>query len=361
MKLAHAAAAKSSSSAISSPLWTARGGDERRRAVELARRPRARRRLERLERPRAEHAEAPRVREVVVGRPARELEQLVERRRVDRARLVGLLRAPRADQLVELHASGGYLAAPSTPALMPTGREPAVALAREVDGRRGAARAQPRPARRRRRPHARGPARAQGRLAAAHRPRGARPARLARRLPVQPRRRPATPSTPPHAIVTEPAGVRALALGRPAPALGARARPRPPGAARARPRRHPGRAGHGARHRRGARSPRSRGSSPRTSTLRRFRTNLHLELDAEPWAELGWAGARSSSRAACGSTVDGPCERCAIPTRDPDTQEKWPELLQHLAAAHGQNFGLLARVRVPGRVAAGEQVRIVTA
>ena len=58
--------------------------------------------------------------------------------------------------------------------------------------------------------------------------------------------------------------------------------------------------------------------------------------------------------------VDHPCERCAIPTRDPDTREKWPELLQHLTAAHGQDFGLLARVRVPGRVAAGEQVRIVT-
>ena len=25
--------------------------------------------------------------------------------------------------------------------------------------------------------------------------------------------------------------------------------------------------------------------------IRRFRPNLHLELDAEPWAEEGWAGA----------------------------------------------------------------------
>jgi uncharacterized protein YcbX len=58
--------------------------------------------------------------------------------------------------------------------------------------------------------------------------------------------------------------------------------------------------------------------------------------------------------------VDGTCERCAIPTRDPGTQEKWPGLLQHLAAEHGQDFGLLARVVVPGRVHAGEQVRIRT-
>ena len=58
--------------------------------------------------------------------------------------------------------------------------------------------------------------------------------------------------------------------------------------------------------------------------------------------------------------VDHACERCAIPTRDPDTQEKWPGLLKHLTAEHGQDFGLLARVVTAGRVHAGEQVRIRT-
>lgn len=93
---------------------------------------------------------------------------------------------------------------------------------------------------------------------------------------------------------------------------------------------------------------------------RRFRTNLHLELDAEPWAELAWAGAEIALAGGVRLRVDGVCERCAIPTRDPDTQEKWPELLKHLTAAHGQDFGVLARVRTPGRVHAGEEVRIVT-
>jgi uncharacterized protein YcbX len=91
---------------------------------------------------------------------------------------------------------------------------------------------------------------------------------------------------------------------------------------------------------------------------RRFRTNLHLELDAEPWAELAWAGAGIELDGGVRLRVDGACERCAIPTRDPDTQEKWPELLKHLTAEHGQDFGLLARVEAPGRVHAGEQVRI---
>jgi uncharacterized protein YcbX len=93
---------------------------------------------------------------------------------------------------------------------------------------------------------------------------------------------------------------------------------------------------------------------------RRFRPNLHLELDAEPWAEAGWAGAEIELEGGVRLRVDGPCERCAIPTRDPDTQEKWPELLKHLTAEHGQDFGLLARVVVPGRVHAGGQVRIRT-
>ena len=93
---------------------------------------------------------------------------------------------------------------------------------------------------------------------------------------------------------------------------------------------------------------------------RRFRTNLHLELDAEPWAELAWAGAQIELEGGVRLRIDHACERCAIPTRDPDTQEKWPQLLRHLTAEHGQDFGLLARVRVSGRVYAGESVRIVT-
>ena len=53
-----------------------------------------------------------------------------------------------------------------------------------------------------------------------------------------------------------------------------------------------------------------------------------------------------------------PCVRCAIPTRDPDTQRKWPELLRHLAARHETLFGINARVLQAGRIAAGEKLRI---
>jgi uncharacterized protein YcbX len=87
---------------------------------------------------------------------------------------------------------------------------------------------------------------------------------------------------------------------------------------------------------------------------------VHLELGAEPWAERGWAGGSIELEGGVRLTIDGSCGRCAIPTRDPDTREKWPELLRHLASEHGTEFGVLARVVVRGRVFAGEPVRVVT-
>ena len=53
----------------------------------------------------AEHAEPPRVREVVVRRPAGELEQFSEHRRVDRARAERLVRPASPDSLLDLHAT----------------------------------------------------------------------------------------------------------------------------------------------------------------------------------------------------------------------------------------------------------------
>ena len=86
--------------------------------------------------------------------------------------------------------------------------------------------------------------------------------------------------------------------------------------------------------------------------LRRFRTNLHLEMDAPAWAELGWEGAELAFEGGVRLRLLHPCARCAIPTRDPDTQVKWPQLLKHLTARHGMCFGINARVIAGGRVAA---------
>jgi uncharacterized protein YcbX len=93
--------------------------------------------------------------------------------------------------------------------------------------------------------------------------------------------------------------------------------------------------------------------------LRRFRTNLHLELDGvAAWEEHGWKGATLHFSGGVVVRLLHPCERCAIPTRDPDTQAKWPGLLRHLAARHDTHFGMNARVLQAGRIAAGETVTI---
>jgi uncharacterized protein YcbX len=92
--------------------------------------------------------------------------------------------------------------------------------------------------------------------------------------------------------------------------------------------------------------------------LRRFRTNVHLEIDAAPWSELGWEGGELAFSGGVRLRFLHPCVRCAIPTRDPDTQAKWPALLKHLTAAHDQVFGINARVITGGRLAVGERAEL---
>lgn len=92
--------------------------------------------------------------------------------------------------------------------------------------------------------------------------------------------------------------------------------------------------------------------------LRRFRPNVHLDLDAPAWAESDWQGRRATFAGGVVLRLLHPCERCGIPGRDPDDQSRWPELLRHLARTHGNVFGINARVEVPGTIADGEEVTI---
>ena len=92
--------------------------------------------------------------------------------------------------------------------------------------------------------------------------------------------------------------------------------------------------------------------------LRRFRTNIHVELDAEPFAEEAWEGGRLRVGDAELELLH-PCERCAIPTRDPDTQEKWAPLLRHLFARHSGWFGINARATASNTIRVGDRVEVV--
>ncbi len=88
---------------------------------------------------------------------------------------------------------------------------------------------------------------------------------------------------------------------------------------------------------------------------RRWRTNVHLELDADAFAEEAWEG-RTVTIGEASFTLLHPCVRCAIPTRDPDTQEKFAPLLRHLTREHGGLFGMNARAHGPARIAVGDAV-----
>jgi uncharacterized protein len=90
----------------------------------------------------------------------------------------------------------------------------------------------------------------------------------------------------------------------------------------------------------------------------RFRSNIHLDLDSDPYAEEGWVGRRLRIGDAELEIVEG-CERCSIPTRDPRTQEKWPELLRLLAAERATTFGLIARPLAAATVRCGDAAQLL--
>ena len=91
--------------------------------------------------------------------------------------------------------------------------------------------------------------------------------------------------------------------------------------------------------------------------LRRFRTNVHVALDAEPFAEVRWEGKRLAIGDAELELLH-PCVRCAIVTRDPETQEAWPKLLRHLHDRHYSCFGINARPRNEATIRVGDPVEL---
>jgi uncharacterized protein YcbX len=92
--------------------------------------------------------------------------------------------------------------------------------------------------------------------------------------------------------------------------------------------------------------------------LRRFRTNVHVVLDDAPaYAEEHWEG-RELTIGEAAFRLLHPCERCVIPTRDPDTAQKWGGLLRWLTRERRGLFGMNARPLHQARIAVGDPVRV---
>jgi uncharacterized protein len=92
--------------------------------------------------------------------------------------------------------------------------------------------------------------------------------------------------------------------------------------------------------------------------LRRFRPNIHVEADAEPFAESGWEGRRLRIGAA-EVEIARPADRCAITIHDPDSLEQAPDVLRLINERHGTFFGVWAEARGAARIAVGDRVELL--
>jgi uncharacterized protein YcbX len=80
-------------------------------------------------------------------------------------------------------------------------------------------------------------------------------------------------------------------------------------------------------------------------------------LDAPAFAEEEWEGRRLRIGDAELELLH-PCERCVIPTRDPDTAERDGEILRWLARERRTLFGINARPLGPSLIREGDAVTV---
>ena len=93
--------------------------------------------------------------------------------------------------------------------------------------------------------------------------------------------------------------------------------------------------------------------------VQRFRSNIHLTLDAEPYAEAAWpVGTELRFDGGVVLTVLEPCDRCSVPTRDPITLEADGNVLRTINNEHDTYFGVRCTVTTPGALSAGESLTV---
>ncbi|HVW44559.1 MAG TPA: MOSC N-terminal beta barrel domain-containing protein [Amycolatopsis sp.] len=92
--------------------------------------------------------------------------------------------------------------------------------------------------------------------------------------------------------------------------------------------------------------------------LDRFRTNVHLTLDAPAFAEEDWGTGTTLTIGEVELSVvgdrTGPCIRCAVPSWDPHGRERWPKIQKWLIEQHENKFGVIMRVTRAGVARLGD-------
>ena len=91
--------------------------------------------------------------------------------------------------------------------------------------------------------------------------------------------------------------------------------------------------------------------------IRRFRPNIHVDADFDPFEESGWEGRRLRIGGAEIEVVSA-ADRCAITIHDPDSLEPSPEVLRTINERHATFFGVWAEARTAARIAVGDPVEL---
>lgn len=93
--------------------------------------------------------------------------------------------------------------------------------------------------------------------------------------------------------------------------------------------------------------------------VRRYRPNIVLDVDVQPFGEDAWSGANITIGEAI-IRVDQPTVRCAMPLRaQPDGIERQPGLYSALDELHNNHLGIYCSVVTPGTVNVGDSISVM--
>nr|WP_255672182.1 MOSC domain-containing protein [Glycomyces amatae] len=91
--------------------------------------------------------------------------------------------------------------------------------------------------------------------------------------------------------------------------------------------------------------------------VERFRPNVLVEADLEPYAEAALAPGTPIRLGGHGFTVDMACERCVLPSWTPDgSNVRDKDLHKHIVKELGNLFGIYVRTGGAARIAVGDPV-----
>lgn len=91
--------------------------------------------------------------------------------------------------------------------------------------------------------------------------------------------------------------------------------------------------------------------------VRRFRPNLVIETNEEPFVEDRWAG-RSITIGSVSIAIEQPTVRCAMPLRAQPGLARSLETYHALQAVHANHLGVYGSIVEPGTITTGEEVRL---